>query len=195
MRGCLFTILAAASAMLCVGALALWVRSYWRYDIVSRTSDLRSDVGDEEERRMFIRSNRGIFALIGTAIATGRGPTAPDRPLTVRWARLSDVAEPAWDLRQTSVLRPPFGRNVAGFAYGREAGAKVAIGGSWYQQRQRIYSVPHWFAALVLAIPPALWFWRRLRRPAPGTCLSCGYDLRATPGRCPECGAIPEKSA
>jgi hypothetical protein len=49
-------------------------------------------------------------------------------------------------------------------------------------------SAPAWFCVLLTAVFPGIWVIRRFRRHRPGTCVKCGYDLRATPDRCPECG-------
>ena len=56
----------------------------------------------------------------------------------------------------------------------------------------RRFVIPYWFPAVIAAGLPVIWLAlagrRHRRRRRMGCCPRCGYDLRATPDRCPECG-------
>jgi hypothetical protein len=52
--------------------------------------------------------------------------------------------------------------------------------------------LPHWMLLLMTLVLPVTAVIRRSRLKRSTTlCASCGYDLRATPARCPECGTVP----
>lgn len=55
----------------------------------------------------------------------------------------------------------------------------------------RMVTIPYWFLAIFLASLPVIFVirrWPAARRGAAGRCPGCGYDLRASPDCCPECG-------
>lgn len=54
--------------------------------------------------------------------------------------------------------------------------------------------VPCWFLLVLTGFLPVMWLRRRARerrRFQRRLCATCGYDLRGSPDRCPECGSIP----
>jgi hypothetical protein len=62
----------------------------------------------------------------------------------------------------------------------------------------RVEGAPFWPVAIVTAFVPLFrltaYFCRyvvRRKRRLRGRCPGCGYDLRGTPQRCPECGTVP----
>jgi hypothetical protein len=93
---------------------------------------------------------------------------------------------------EPDLLEPIHGHShwrTLGFAWNRFHSAQ----GSRIQDNWTI-DVPYWFVLLLPLIAPAVRARLHLkdrRRASAGRCHACGYDLRATPERCPECGMIP----
>ena len=81
------------------------------------------------------------------------------------------------------------GRYDANIYYGTRYSKRFLGFGTGVQHTVgRDVNMPHWFLTCCAGVAPArlVRSWRRHRQRSPGLCGRCGYDLRATPGRCPE---------
>jgi hypothetical protein len=177
----LLTLSAAASFVLLIAVTALWVRSYRRYDRIQYIH-----ISDVAVRWVGIRSSSGCLEVYSSW-------------LTQEYLGGADVGRPGLKYNSDLVIHAGGPRNPRTPAR-RDRGSFSSIGGFGYaidhdsgRGVHRFYWLPLWFVVVVLSVLPAMRMVAavRARKRRVGRCHRCGYDLRATPDRCPECGAVP----
>lgn len=82
---------------------------------------------------------------------------------------------------------------LLGFGYSSSTTAPAGFSGVPLRQDHTYVALPLPLLALPFLYPSYRWLIERRerRRRETGYCVNCGYDLRATPDRCPECGTVP----
>ena len=63
---------------------------------------------------------------------------------------------------------------------------RYGLNGAWYWDYRPL--VPILVFGIILGLCRPLYHHRRRKRKKLGLCVKCGYDLRASKDRCPECG-------
>jgi hypothetical protein len=172
MRRLLFIIV--ATLWLSLGAIVCteWVRSYGYVENGSWAG---------ERYELSYNSWSGCF---GGWATIGDGPSRSDERGLQYWR---------WEDEEHiySEASPPVKPGPSRWGFGLSIDRTIA--GGWLRGGYLIVSVfaPYWFITGLISLPPGLFLGRRLkrgRRRRRGLCQSCGYDLRATNNRCPECG-------
>jgi hypothetical protein len=103
------------------------------------------------------------------------------------------------DFRQIEAQGPPTGKPYPRKLWGHPAVMMAVSVRMPNGERAVAISAGGWFLMLVTTLLPLVWAGRRTleivrsrvrtRRLRLGLCVRCGYDLRGTPLKCPECGA------
>jgi hypothetical protein len=192
----LFTFCSAVSLLLCVAVCVLWAASHWRVLSVGRFQWMAPRVASdyigrlENDLTIEVRSGR-----LGVNYEYGVYDTVLDGKRRVQWSLDSDSdGFVVWRYAQRVDEMRGWRRatGVAGIEYERDADDAP------HNPKVR---VPLAYVSVVLGALPAgrAWSWlRRRRRDAGrerGRCARCGYDLRASPDRCPECGVAADADA
>jgi hypothetical protein len=188
----LFVFASGVSIALLAAVVGLWVRSY--RVVGADELKYRSRVGASSHVLVFAYSYRGRVGVLLDRYTYARG----DRSAFIEDSRGGlEHARPLWEVSYLSRYgdeqkagEPQARPSLLRFYFAQETEHGTWNIGSLAYSRYRV-NVPHWSFALPLAICPAVAGWRvlkrrRLRRSE--RCLHCGYDLRASNERCPECG-------
>ena len=189
MKRCLFNSFALLSLLLCLATVAHMPSRLvheWHTPIVPRFQDGKRMAGWE-----LGPGEQGFQLRRFVAVE----PHLPGPPYHLQGRR-----NPAFDLWRASM--ESWGFDKYGFRLVLKQPQIVSGSDAVPSQCWAIRSdlnVPYWVVALLTAIAPLVWLkgvivrWRGRRLLGAGLCATCGYDLRATPARCPECGTVPKQ--
>ena len=161
MKGRLFTILSVLSLVLCLVCVGMWVRSGFVHDTLHKWTAGGGQV-----------TVASLWGQLSITVVTVYSPSHAWQPAPWIGNAGSTLAWPRWTWKMPS-------HNTI---------AATGFLGSTIVNEVRL---PYWLLTLSAGILPGFWCWRRWkanRRQKAGLCLICGYDLRASPERCPECG-------
>ena len=201
MRRLLLNLAAAVSLVLCLAMAALWVRSYFSRDTLSIVHDRKfvfsstpggvqlevwtafqvasiSSTSTPQALTAYV-DKHGLFEVTKVV----HGQKKPYRAMRdIKWG--TNAAAPIlWNKTTVGFGRLDFvvTRAVIPATYEAATAYRIPVG-----------PVVTMFLVLPFArlVPIGLRWWRRGR--VSGLCVNCGYDLCATPDRCPECGAQAE---
>jgi hypothetical protein len=183
--------MAGVSLLLCVGAMGLWGRSFFENGEIVVVWWPQSALDGPNILR--VGTYRG-----GLGLATSSQPKGVAVNLDLQVESLFEPRGHCFGFGTYVRYRAiPMGLTL-GVDVDKVAskiGLAIGHGVSPCGIYERGVLVPGWFATTLSGVLPAIWVvkWRR-RRPrwGSGLCKGCGYDLRATPLRCPECGRVVE---
>jgi hypothetical protein len=160
-----------------VAMLALWVRSYYI---------------TQGYERITVHISGGRFIRHIYSVRSTAGTIYAGRSDEVRRAQPEDRQQTDGEYYRLTAARAagiiPFWKRRFGFDT-----TQLPNG-----MRLYIFALPHPILAALLALPGALWLRSHIRKRwcrLAGHCSRCGYDLRATPDRCPECGTAAAVNA
>lgn len=171
----------ATSAVLAAVVAAAWVRSYWVTEFAGRRVFYSPDPLHRCQSDVYVALWPATLLVAhqwvetDMVVWTGEAHPSPfDTSRRSEWTYHRQPARPphAW------LWHPAF-----------DWSGSTRVPG--VITKDRILDIPLWcLQAATLALPAAALVRRvrSARRAAAGACPACGYDLRATPDRCPECG-------
>ena len=196
MRRSLWTFSAHASLLLAMTLTLAWIASHFGLRSIARIHER------VEADQSFRRSIKYLSIYRGEVLIKSQHTTHP--PSFTRTDQATDYDYPPDhnEIRWETNTGPIRSREndhtlMKRLGFGAQSGTST---NQWFGHRTyRNAWVPCWFLVLLSMAAPAVWWWQRRCRGTrfqAGHCVTGGYDLRATPDRCPECGtATPEVTA